>query len=91
MSAYTGSVTERLEDIALVGTPGCGATDGSLAKEELIWRAVCEETRAYAEAKVPNKAFRNATFIQVVNDHISDIAKELQSLNNAPKPMAPCS
>jgi len=92
MSPFTGSTTERLQLLSRVGTPGCGATDGSLAKEEVLWRAVCEEARTYPEARMPNTNFRNASLIQVVNDHISDLARELQSLHNTPnKPMVPCS
>jgi hypothetical protein len=81
MAPYNGSVNDRLEYLAHAGTIGCGATDGSLVQEVTIWRTVCEEAKTYVEARVPQPKFRNQSFLQVVNNHLSDIAKELQDFN----------
>jgi hypothetical protein len=91
MSPYKGSVNDRLEYLAHAGTVGCGATDGSLAQEVMIWRAVCEEAKTYVESRVSQPKFRNQAFLQVVNNHIADIAKELQDFGRALNaPSIPC-
>ena len=77
MQPFTGSVKERLDYLARLGTVGCGAADGSLIREAAIWEAVCEEARSYAEARTAVTAIGGRTYLDVVNDHFSDIAKEL--------------
>jgi hypothetical protein len=91
MAPYSGSVNERLEYLAYIGTPGCGAADGSLIHEAELWRAVCAEAKTHAEARVPQPKLRDRAFLQVVNNHLEDIARELQEFNKAPtKPLIPC-
>ena len=70
-------ITERLNDLAHSGTPGCGSADGSLAKEVRIWQAVCGEVRNYPEARVYTKEFGNQTFIDLINAHLSGIERRL--------------
>jgi hypothetical protein len=70
---------ERLQELAHAGTPGCGAADGSVLNESQVWKAVCDEVRAYPEARNANKAFRDQSFVDLINDHFSAIERDLES------------
>jgi hypothetical protein len=84
MSPVNTLSVERLIDLAHVGTRGCGSADGSLIQEVSIWRAVCDEVRNYSEARVPQKAFRNEAFLELVNDQLLAIQKQLAADQRAP-------
>jgi len=79
MTPARGTSLERLEQLSLVGTPACGAADGSLWKETLAWQAVCDEVQAYAEAKTTYKAFGDQSFVDLINDHFNAIERKLQA------------
>ena len=83
MSPYTGSITDRLEDLARTGTRSCGATDGSLTQEAIIWSAVCMEVKHYSEALVAQQRLGGRNFLQLVNSHIESIARRIEATGSS--------
>ena len=92
MSRVVSPSTERLHALSLMGTAGCGAADGSLMREAVIWRGVCDEVRSSPDAKLRQKSFGNRSFVELVNAHLEGITRQLAAGRNvAPHSLERCS
>ena len=93
MSPYTGTTSERLEHLAFTGTSGCGAADGSLIHEAVIWHAVCEEAKRYGEARISLKKLSNRNFLELVDNHLAGIARQMAAAGSSipAAPLPKCS
>jgi hypothetical protein len=73
---------DRLNALSLIGTAGCGATDGTLSREARIWRDVCEEVRSFPVSQLRQKTFGDHSFIELIDAQLAGIARQLEAENH---------
>lgn len=83
MTPFRGTRTERIDYLSRQGTVGCGALDGSLAKEVLVWSAICNEARALPSVNAPQARFGNGSFLRLIDVQVAAIRRQLREYDHS--------